>query len=70
MPKYILFDYAAKRLLRQKANFVVLEGLLTVLLKTDVKIHRMLESEGNQEHEDSKFNRVDMLAELGTGSLR
>ena len=69
MPKYIRFDYAAKRLLRQKANFVVLEGLLTVLLKTNVKIHRMLESEGNQEHENEKFNRVDMLAELGTGEL-
>ncbi|MDR1830054.1 MAG: Rpn family recombination-promoting nuclease/putative transposase [Candidatus Fibromonas sp.] len=69
MPKYIRFDYAAKRLLRQKANFVVLEGLLTVLLKTNVKIHRMLESESNQEHENDKFNRVDMLAELGTGEL-
>ena len=69
MPKYIRFDYAAKRLLRQKANFVVFEGFLTVLLKTNVKIHRMLESEGNQEHENEKFNRVDMLAELGTGEL-
>ena len=69
MPKYIRFDYAAKRLLRQKANFVVLEGFLTTLLKTDVKIQRMLESESNQEHENDKFNRVDMLAELGTGEL-
>jgi len=69
MPKYIRFDYAAKRLLRQKANFVVLEGFLTVLLKTNVKIQRMLESESNQEHEDDKFNRVDMLAELGNGEL-
>jgi len=69
MPKYIHFDYAAKKILRQKANFVVLEGFLTTLLKTNVKIHRMLESEGNQEHENDKFNRVDMLAELGTGEL-
>ena len=69
MPKYIRFDYAAKRLLRQKANFVVLEGFLTTLLKTNVKIQRMLESESNQEHENDKFNRVDMLAELGTGEL-
>ena len=29
---YIRFDWAIKRLLRQKANFGVLEGLLTVLL--------------------------------------
>jgi predicted transposase/invertase (TIGR01784 family) len=69
MPRYIRFDYAAKKLLRQKANFVVLEGFLSVLLKTEVKIQRMLESESNQEHENDKFNRVDMLAELGSGEL-
>jgi predicted transposase/invertase (TIGR01784 family) len=69
MSKYIRFDYAAKRLLRQKAKFVVLEGFLSVLLKTEVKIQRMLESESNQEHENDKFNRVDMLAELGSGEL-
>jgi predicted transposase/invertase (TIGR01784 family) len=69
MPKYIRFDYAAKKLLRQKANFVVLEGFLATLLKTNVKIQRILESESNQEHENDKFNRVDMLAELGMGEL-
>ena len=30
--KYIRFDWAIKRLLRQKANFDVLEGFLTVFL--------------------------------------
>ena len=29
--RYIRFDWAMKRLLRQKANFGVLEGLLTTL---------------------------------------
>ena len=29
--KYIRFDWAIKRLLRNKANFGVLEGFLTVL---------------------------------------
>jgi len=65
----IRFDWAAKRLLRQKANFVVLEGLLSVLLNDDIKIVRMLESEGNQEHSDDKFNRIDMLAENNKGEL-
>ena len=32
--KYIRFDWAIKRLLRQKANFGVLEGFLTVFLET------------------------------------
>ena len=31
--RYIRFDWAVKRLLRNKANFGVLEGFLTVLLE-------------------------------------
>ena len=65
----IRFDWAAKRLLRQKSNFVVLEGFLSVLLNDNIKIVRMLESEGNKNDSDDKFNRVDMLAENGRGEL-
>lgn len=32
MEKYIRFDWAAKHMLRDKANFDILEGFLTVLL--------------------------------------
>ena len=49
--KYIRFDWAAKRMLRDKANFDVLEGLMTVLLNEKVTIEEILESEGNQENE-------------------
>ncbi|MDR2585404.1 MAG: Rpn family recombination-promoting nuclease/putative transposase [Prevotellaceae bacterium] len=66
---YIRFDWAVKNLLRQKANFVVLEGFLTVLLKDNIKILSILESEANQESNDDKFNRVDMLAENDKGEL-
>ena len=59
----VRFDWAIKRLLRQKANFVVLESFLSELLGEKVKIERILESEGNKESEDDKFNRVDLLAE-------
>ena len=52
-----------KRLLRNKANYVVLEGFLSSLLGKKFKIHRFLESESNQEDEDDKYNRVDILAE-------
>jgi predicted transposase/invertase (TIGR01784 family) len=65
----IRFDWAAKRLLRQKSNFVVLEGFLSTLLDEKIKIERMLESEGNQETSNDKFNRVDMLAENSKGEL-
>jgi len=60
--KLVSFDWAMKKILRQKANFVILEGFLTELLKFDVKIQEILESEANQETQEDKFNRVDLLA--------
>lgn len=67
--KYIRFDWAMKRLLRNKADFGVLEGLLTTLLGEKITINRLLESESNQEDEFDKYNRVDMLAEDSKGEL-
>ena len=58
-----------KRLLRQKANFGILEGFLTTLLGMEIKIKSMLESESNQDDDDDKYNRVDMLAENDKGEL-
>ena len=69
MEKYIRFDWAMKRMLRDKANFDVLEGLMTVLLEEPVKIINLLESEGNQESEDDKYNRVDIKAENSKGEI-
>ncbi|MCQ2191497.1 MAG: Rpn family recombination-promoting nuclease/putative transposase [Paludibacteraceae bacterium] len=60
--KYIHFDWAVKRMLRDKANFDILEGLLTVLLEEKITIKEILESESNQESYDDKFNRVDVKA--------
>ena len=60
--RYIRFDWAIKRLLRQKANFDVLEGFLTVFLGEPIRIIEILEIEGNQETVDDKFNRVDIKA--------
>ena len=66
---YIRFDWAMKRLLRNKANFAVLEGFLTTLLNEKIIIRKLLESESNQEDEFDKYNRVDMLAENSKGEL-
>ena len=60
--KYVRFDWAVKRMLRDKANFGVLEGLITVLLNEPIHIVELLESEGNQDFADDKFNRVDIKA--------
>ena len=68
-PQYIRFDWAMKRLLRDKANFGVLEGFLTTLLGKKIKIQKLLESESNQADEDDKQNRVDVLAEDDKGEL-
>ncbi len=69
MDKYIRFDWAAKRMLRNKANYAVLEGLMTVLLDEKVTIVELLESESNQEAENDKFNRVDIKALNSKGEI-
>ena len=58
-----------KRMLRNKANYAVLEGLMCSLLNEKFTIKRFLESESNQYSENDKFNRVDILAENEKGDL-
>ena len=67
--KYIRFDWAVKRMLRDKANFAVLEGLITVLTGEQVTIVEILESEGNQERAVDKFNRVNIKAKNERGDI-
>lgn len=67
--KLIRFDWAVKKLLRNKANFVVLEGFLSELLFDDIKIQKILESEGNQETDEDKYNRVDILTQNSKNEL-
>lgn len=67
--KLIRFDWAIKRLLRNKANFGVLEGFLSELLFDNIKIQQILESEANQEAEEDKFNRVDILTQNSKNEL-
>jgi len=62
--KLIRFDWAMKTLLRDKANFDVIEGFLCALFEDDnIKILNILESETNAEDETDKFNRVDLLVQ-------
>lgn len=69
MRKLISFDWAAKKILRSKANFGILEGFLSELLKEDIKIKQLLESETNKDKAIAKFNRVDLLVENTKGEL-
>jgi predicted transposase/invertase (TIGR01784 family) len=67
--KLVSFDWAMKRLLRNKASFGIFEGFLSELLREDIKIKSLLESESNRETKDDRSNRVDMLVENGKGEL-
>ena len=65
----IRFDWAMKHMLREKSNFEILEGLISVLLGEDVKIEEILESESNQDNDSDKFNRVDIKAKNSKGHI-
>ncbi|MDR1556436.1 MAG: Rpn family recombination-promoting nuclease/putative transposase [Tannerellaceae bacterium] len=65
----ISFDYALKRLLRNKANYEVLEGFLSELLMRDLSVKAIGESESNREHAKDKYNKVDILVEAESGEI-
>ncbi len=67
--KLIRFDWAMKKILRHKANFGILEGFLSELLRFDVSIESILESEGNKQDEYDKYNRIDILVKSKSGEL-
>jgi hypothetical protein len=43
--KLVRFDWALKYILRNKANFDVLESFLSNLLKEEIKVEEILESD-------------------------
>ena len=67
--KHIRFDWAIKKLLRNKANFEILEGFFSELLMEDIFVQEILESESNKEVQEDKFNRVDILVKNHKGEL-
>ncbi|MDZ7900497.1 MAG: Rpn family recombination-promoting nuclease/putative transposase [Arcicella sp.] len=67
--KHIRFDWAIKKLLRNKANFEILEGFLSELLMEDIFVQEILESESNKDNPYDKSNRVDILVKNHRGEL-
>jgi len=65
----ISFDWAMKRLLRNKANFEVLEGFLSELLRRNIIIKYIGESEGDKTDKEDKSNKVDILVEADDKEL-
>ena len=69
MNRYIRFDWAAKYMLRTKADFAIFEGLISVLVKEKVTIVELLDTESNKETKDDKYNRVDIKAKDSHGDI-
>lgn len=67
--QYVRFDWAIKRILRDKANKKVLEGLISVLFKKPVTIMEILESENNKARKEDKTNCVDVKAKMEDGEI-
>ena len=69
MNRYIRFDWAAKNMLRNKADYVIFEGLISALVGESVTIVELLESESNQGSKEDKYNRVDIKAKNSLGEI-
>jgi len=67
--KLISFDWALKKLLRSKANFGILEGFLSELLRDDIHILEILDAESNKDDACDKHNRVDVKVRNANGEI-
>ena len=67
--RLISFDWALKKLLRGKANFGILEGFLSELLRDDIRILEVLDSESNKDDACDKYNRVDVKVKNAQGEV-
>lgn len=60
--RYIRFDWAVRKILRQKANFGVLESFLAILLNEKVTIIGFLENENKRQMIADEIRRVNIKA--------
>ena len=58
--KLIRFDWAIKNILRDKSNFIILEGFLSELLNENITILEIIESESNKKYKDDKLIKLNM----------
>jgi len=65
----ISFDYAAKTVLRNPANFGILSGFLSELLNKDVAVQEILESESLKDNAAEGINRVDMKVKIDNAEI-
>lgn len=61
MANYIRFDWAMKRLLRKKSNYVIIEGLLSTILRKTVTILQVIDTKPYADDDICERFRVDLL---------
>ena len=61
MANYIRFDWAMKRLLRKKSNYVIIEGLLSTILSKTVTILQVIDTKPYADDDICERFRVDLL---------
>jgi hypothetical protein len=54
----VSFGWAIKRMLRDKANYIILEGFLTTLLGKEIKVKKFTKSESDKYPKDSRLDRL------------
>jgi len=57
------FDWAARKILRDKAHFDILEGFLSALLKQEIKVIALWEGEIIRDETLDKFNSIALIVE-------
>lgn len=65
----VKFDWAAKYILRDKADQSIFEELVSVITGRPIHIVEFIESESNKKTKDDKFNRVDIKATDSQGDI-
>jgi hypothetical protein len=65
--RHIRFDWACRSILRNKANFDVLEGFLKVLIGQQITIEEIVEGLTDNENDYENLNRIDILAHNSKG---
>ena len=65
----IRFDWAAKYILRDKADFSIFAEFVSVIIGQPIEIIEFIESESNKKEEKDKMNRVDIKAKDAKGDI-
>ena len=65
----ISFDYAIKNILRDKANFDILSGFLTEILRKPVEVLEIIDSVDDPDVDELQISRLELKASIDNGEI-